>query len=300
MPPSPHPTRSPRLLRPSLLVAVAAVLLLGGGKVPAALYNLTNVTINGQGPDTFTANNGDTVNGAVISDGILVLNNLGSGSGQYRQLFKINAKDTIDGYNRRVTDKATTFESDVPIGFDPDITIADLAAVLGYYVFAFDINEPSSSINRFLSLDELRIYVSTNGPNDPSPLPINPSELSNLGDVVWDMQQEVVSGSRNDVVMDYTLATGSGTDDLLFYLPTSVFDGYSSDSYVYLYAQHGALESTVPGSGADAGGFEEWAAYTLLDQQNNPNDPPPAPPIPEPSSLLFFSGGLMFFLRRRR
>jgi hypothetical protein len=64
-------------------------------------------------------------------------------------------------------------------------------------------------------------------------------------------------------LFDYSLGHGSGSGDLLVYIPNSLF---GDQTYVYLYSMFGADEA------ANAG-FEEWA---VREGGNPPTTPVPA------------------------
>lgn len=236
-------------------------------------------------------------------DGALIVpGGAGSGSGVYRRLFNLNGNGSVlDGYNRAVPNKGE-FESSVFSNPGPTIRISDLSVFQGHYVFALDVNEPSGgAVTQYISLDEIQLYVGGN--TDPNPVPTTAAGLSDLGTKIWDLQANPISGTRNDVMVDYSINNGSGTDDILLWIPTDKFAGYESDSFVYLYTKHGELgtadsERGVQFSGfaTDGGGFDEWATFTAT----TTGTPPPIPlSVPEPSALwliALFSGS---FLTRR-
>lgn len=282
----------------------------------AALLNLTGTTsfaaTNLSNNTAFTANvpistyttiNNSTATGAVVNGALIVPGGAGSGSGVYRRLFNLNNNGSVlDGYNREVPNKGE-FESTVFSNPGPTIRISDLVAFQGHYVFALDVNEPSGGdVNRFISLDEIRLYVGTN--TDPNPVPTTAAGLlPALGTKIWDLQANPIAGSRNDVLVDYSINNGSGTDDILLWVPTDKFAGFASDSFVYLYAKHGELGTTASQRGVqfsgfqtDGGGFDEWATYTATTTGTPPNTPLP---LPEPSVTMLVALFLGTFLTRR-
>ena len=207
----------------------------------------------------------------------------------------MGGKDIVDGYNRDAgnPNQGNTFEAATPNGFDPNLTVGSLVANNGYYQFSLDVNEPGQLPSRFLSVDRLRIYVENVTPgSDPSPLPKTVAELGNLGTVVYDMDL----GADNSILLDYSLAGGSGSDDMTFLIPTSLFDGFAANAFVYLYAEHGAQGTFLDGFEGNAGGFDEWAV------RDNATEPavPFTPPVPEPSTLVLLGLSTLALLRRRR
>ncbi len=105
--------------------------------------------------------------------------------------------------------------------------------------FLLDINQTGAS--SLLSLDELQVYTAT-GPDLRSNAALFAQNL------IYDM------GAGNRVLLDYALNSGSGSGDMFFYLPASLFAGLGSQ-YLYLYSKFGASG----GAYASNDGFEEWA-----------------------------------------
>ena len=109
------------------------------------------------------------------------------------------------------------------------------------------------------------------------------------------------AGADNSVKLDYALNSGSGSGDMLLYVPEANF-ATATGPYVYLYSKFGL---PIPGDssnvsadeGSDAG-FEEWAAG-----KKGPNGTivpiTPGNPVPEPGALtsIAFAAAL---IRRRR
>jgi hypothetical protein len=210
--------------------------------------------------------------GAVVNGALLLPSDAGSGSGSYRSLYRLTqgggGDGNFDGYNRALPNNTPIFDSKVPSGFDPVITIADLIDNKGYFQFSFDINEPGSSPNSFISIDEFQVYVGS--ATDPAPLPSTLAGLATLGTKIWDLQSNNTTGSRMQILAE---GVGSGVDNASFLIPKSLFSGFATNSLVYIYSKVGGLGaiSTAPGyvsndtgrtwSGfaEDGGGFEEWA-----------------------------------------
>lgn len=121
-----------------------------------------------------------------------------------------------------------------------------------YRAFILDINQKHSSPK--LSLDELRVYVS-----DSSTLTGYDPTAGTLGGVapIYDMNA-LVAGVEpgNSVTLNAALSHGSGSTDMVLFLPDSLFTSAtgvtSTNPYVYLYSKFGV-------NFAANAGFEEWA-----------------------------------------
>jgi hypothetical protein len=81
-----------------------------------------------------------------------------------------------------------------------------------------------------------------------------------------------VTGHDYSVLLDYSLNHGSGSGDLIMYVPYKFIQSeVGKNKYLVLYSSFGDADgSDLISSGSDAG-FEEWAYY--------PGDPVP-PPVP--------------------
>ena len=94
----------------------------------------------------------------------------------------------------------------------------------------------------------------------------------------------------NWVKLDASLNHGSGSGDMLFFVPDSVFACAGSNPYVYLYSKFGVNYATN-------GGFEEWAPAV---GPFNPPAPPPPPPASISGTVTDGSGALVMLTRHRR
>lgn len=187
-----------------------------------------------------------------------------TGTGVFDPFVRIQAKKTEQGYN---TDG--TLEFDTKGGpWTHSLLLGDLASVtengVVYLAFTLDINEDKTKTGRYLSLDQMKIYL--------LPSPSMTGYPGNFGMPVYDLD----SDTNNAVKLDYELNPGSGAGDMLALIPKSLFTG--NNNYVYLFSRFGDTFSS------DAG-FEEWSALQGA---------------PEPTTIgLLAIGGLTLLLRRR-
>jgi len=139
-----------------------------------------------------------------------------------------------------------------------------------YLEFVLDIDEPNAGNKKYLSLDELKIYVEA-----AETLNDYPNEFS---EPVYDLD----AGGDNWIKLDDALSPGSGRADMVALIPREVF-GLDEGKYIYLYFTCGLEDSAE-------GGFEEWAVGTGGNSVY----------VPEPATALLLCPLACWLIRRRR
>lgn len=224
--------------RAGVLVAGA----LGLCFVPAARADIVNLT---------TPGSSGSLNGAIYSTAAPHA----AGTGFIDSFLRVRRNGTESGYNTSVPSQL--FGRDEVAGnFTHDITLGQVGKVTSggaeYYQFFLDINEPSGGQGPLLSLDDVRIYTSATAHADYK------MTLSELGTLRYSMDM----GGDNRVELDYDLnpqlqgpGGGSGTGDMVMLVPTALFAGAGSSTFVYLYSRFGVHNHS-------GDGFEEWWTLT--------------------------------------
>ena len=186
-----------------------------------------------------------TVNGAVITD----TENVNSGTGIYDTFLAIGDNDGNEsGFN---SDFADSSNPDISAPKTHTLQIGNLVVQningVDYYEVRLDLNEVASGDNAYISLDQLKIYTSSDG---------TLSSLADLGALtpVYDLD----SGGDKTLLLTQD-SSGSGTDDYSFFIPVSLFTGLPNTTFVYVYADMG--EHDVDGFDA-SDGFDEFRALT--------------------------------------
>lgn len=208
------------------------------------------------------------INGAEFFQGTIVP----TGTGVYEPFLRLQKHGTEQGFNTSASsvldNKAGIWTRDLLAATIPTITVNGK----DYREVRLDINEKNNETGRYLSLDSLEIYLENTAGIATK------SGLTNLKYSMDDAQHNYF------VKLDYTLASGSGWDDMSVLLPEEIFADALSNRYFYLYSKFGENFSS------DAG-FEEWAAD------------PPAAAVSEPGTLALLGFGiasLLLAMRQRK
>ena len=219
---------------------------------------------------------GGTTSGTINSGFFIRTDAQSTGSGSINSFVRIQEAnaDVVEGYNADArpvmpqVNTSGTFTHDVVLGSVATVNLSGL----NYYEFILDINQKNS--DPLLSLDKLQIYTRGTARGTANTL----AALSAAPSV---LRYNLDAGADSEILLDYSLNSGSGSGDMFAYIPMSVF-GANTD-YVYLYSQFGGKG----GAYVNNDGFEEWAYRTA--------------PVPEPGALALLTlGGMGFFASRRK
>ncbi len=193
-----------------------------------------------------------------------------TGTGTINSFVRIQRNGVEQGYNTSA--RPVAFNENTSATFTHDLQLGDVGlrtiGAITYLEFLLDINQNSGGDNEFISLDEVRVYTSAgNGHNS--------SDLATLGTLRYAMD----TMADNWLKLDYSLNAGSGSGDLRFFLPVSLFVGLPATTYITLYSKFGEHQTANDG-------FEEWATVTGQ--------------IPAPGAAALLGAGALLLARRRR
>lgn len=189
----------------------------------------------------------DGANGAIFAR----TGNQPVGTGNIDSFVRFRATDTEAGYNTSGEREFATKND----GWCRALQLSEISTIniggRNYRQFMLDVNQTGAS--PLLTMESLQIWVGTQGDysdyaswdqTDPTAAPAK----------VFDM--DIGPDGDSSVLIDYSLESGSGTGDMIVYIPESAFAGRAASDYVYLYSAFGRPE--YPSND----GFEEWYVGT--------------------------------------
>ncbi|MEN8127850.1 MAG: PEP-CTERM sorting domain-containing protein [Planctomycetota bacterium] len=230
----------------------AVVMLAVGFNAGAGIIDLTTAGAVG-GP----------VNGAIFEQSNFELS---TGTGVFEPFVRLQSNGTEKGYN--TTKNNEEWDTKQGLWTHP-IQLSEIPICEGiFYKFELDINESSNQPK--LSLDALKIHLADVG--DLTGYGSNPD----FGTALYDLD----AGENNTVLLDYSLATGSGSGDMVACIPISAL-GTDGSKYVYLYSEFGSYTGSDEGW-ESSDGFEEWGIIT-----------------PEPATMFILGLGSVLVRKRR-
>ena len=242
-----------KFLTPSLALAAAAVVLLPTSRAMADQF------VDLSDPGTTSGKIDAVVGGTALFTRV---SNIPTGTGVFDPFLTIDNTPIEQGYNTSADNLALPLD-DLRNHWNHDVQLGQLATVTvgadSYYVFDLDANETGiGSDRKYLSIDNIRVYTSQTGGQTTS-------DLSQLGQLRFALNDPNTPATimPNWVKIDATigLTSGSGSDDMLAYIPTKAFAGASDKDYVVFYNLNGVHYQADDGTSSDAG-FEEWSALT--------------------------------------
>ena len=226
--------------------------------------------------DLTSAGSKGTINGAIFQQ----YSPQPTGTGVLNTFLRVQNDGVEEGYNtdfRKVDLNQTPDPStrSLLLSEIPKVTIDDVL----YREFLLDINESNNT--PILSLNDVELFLG-----------LNPNAIgyANLGTPIYKMD----TGGNNSVKLNYSLNSGSGSGDMLMYVPDANFDA-TKGPYVTLFSRFG---QPIPGDNSDVtsdAGFEEWSAG-----KKGPRGGNVPITVPEPSSLSLLLFGAAALLRRGR
>jgi hypothetical protein len=216
-----------------------------------------------------------------------------TGTGVFKPFLSYQANGTEEGFNTSQGGPGQGFLDTKRVPqWNHDLKVGDLAEVTldgkrgTFYQFELDANETGNgNAARLLSIDDIRIYTSAT--DTARSVGDNAALINNLGTLRY-AQNATLGVTANWVLIDSSRAeggstSGSGSSDMILYVPTSLFTGAAGTDFLYFYTMNGANNSS------DAG-FEEWRALT-------------GPSVPDGGSTLLLLGSSLTalgFLAGRR
>ena len=271
---------SPRVRRSACLCGLATLgaLAIGSNLASAQQINLAD----------------STVFGGVIHDALYTVDTTQpAGTGIFARdsrgvFLSVQNNGTEEGYNSEAHNIMDTKRVDQ---WNHAVSFSDLSVVningKAYVPFLLDVNESMGGGRNLISLDDVKIFTSSDAQladRTLNALLVNPDNI---------LRYSLDTGANDPnswVLLDYARSSsGSGRADMGLFVPLSDFAGAHATDSVYLYCRFGA---DVAGAGADCttdAGFEEWTLGAGMSV------------VPEPScTALAAAATLGLCLRRRR
>jgi len=198
--------------------------------------------------DITAAGSSTTIGGVTFTDAV----NVGSGTGGYNTFLAISNNQGVEsGFNSDDTPPIDNTNKDIDQAKTHTVLLSSLVVVTvngqQYYEVRVDLNEANSDPNAQISLDQFKVYTSTNGAIESTTTLFNPANAT--------LKYDMDAGGNVSVLMSDAESSGSGTDDYSVLIPVSTFAGQDpTTTYVYFYIQMGAAGTDWTATST----FEEW------------------------------------------
>ena len=216
----------------------------------AEVFVGSDVTGDGvQDADITPAESFVDIGGVIFTDAA----NTGSGTGNYNTFLAISDNDgTEEGFNSDDTPGIDPSNANIDHAKTHTVKLSDLVIVtvegVQYYEFRVDLNESNSDPNAQISLDQFKLFSSSNGA-------IEDKTTLFSQNVIYDMD----AGGNVSVLLSDAESSGSGNDDYAVLVPITEFAGLDpTTTYVYLYVEMGAADPVAPDTWDATATFEEW------------------------------------------
>ncbi|HZI50204.1 MAG TPA: PEP-CTERM sorting domain-containing protein [Terriglobia bacterium] len=198
-----------------------------------------------------------------------------TGTGVIDSFVRIQAQENEEGYNTSAGTPMDTlggnFTHSLQLSAVPIVTVGGTQ----YREFLLDVNQTGA--DPLISLNQVQIFLSAaQAPANLTSAGTNPPILTFAGATEIFRMSGV--GAVDEIILDASRNSGSGSGDMLLYVPNSNFTG-AATQFVTLYSQFG----TPPGANDSNAGFEEWAVREGV----------APPPVPEPTSLILLGLGFV-------
>jgi hypothetical protein len=187
-------------------------------------------------PYDLTDGGSQLINGALF----VTTETQSTGTGLIQPFLRLQAGGTELGLNSN-SDSPDLLGATKTGTWTHDVKLADLGIQDGFVGFLLDINQTSN--NPEILFDTFKVYTRAGSITDGSA-----DTLADLNDAIlrYDM-------GANTLLLDYSLNHGSGSGDLLIFLPTSFFTGATLADNLYV----------VAGFSGSNDGFEEFSTFGI-------------------------------------
>jgi len=246
----------------------AAAVLLPGSRAEATLIDLTTPP---PASGSFAAGTFPAPPPAAIYS---TIDTLPAGTGVFDPFLTYQgsqAGDVERGFNTSQGGPGQGFMDDKRVDqWTHDLHVGDLAIINKngqlYYAFELDANETGNgNNNKLLSVDDIRIYTSDT--DTANLVQDDPAKVGLLGTLRY-AQNATLGVTANWVLIDASRSegghtSGSGSSDMILYVPTSFFNGAAGTDFLYFYTVNGAHDT--PDGGTSESGYEEWRAVVNVE-----------------------------------